>query len=82
MNAQLLLLTYRLAHQQGVTESVAYLRDRARSHVDAPGSAHRRSELRQAADVLDERIGRAEQRGRDLARTSLSPTYDQTEKRP
>lgn len=83
MNATLLLLTIRAAHQAGVVESVGYLRDRANKRTAAPGSAHRRSELRQAADVLDGRVGRAEQRSRARsARTSPSPTSDQTERRP
>lgn len=90
LQPQVLLLAFRLAHQRGVAESVTHLRTTAHTLHGSPGDRRKRNALNAAANELDQRIGRAEQRSRDQARTphprpplqlvapSLSPTKDVT----
>ena len=69
-----LLLLHRLAYVAGIADSVDHLRDTARGLHGEAGDRHRRSALGQAANKLDERIGRHAQRRRDLATPTHSPT--------
>lgn len=92
LQPQVLLLALRLAHQRGVAESVTHLRATAHTLHGTPGDRRKRNALNAAANELDKRIGRAEQRRRDQARTanprpplqlvatSPLPTSDQTER--
>lgn len=73
-----LLLLHRLAYVAGIADSVDHLRDTARGLHGEAGDRHRRSALGQAANQLDERIGRQAQRRRDLAISTPMPTLDQT----
>ena len=94
LQPQVLLLALRLAHQRGVAESVTHLRATAHTLHGTPGDRRKRNALNAAANELDQRIGRAEQRRRDQARAanprpplqlvapSLSPTKDVTERTP
>jgi hypothetical protein len=70
MHPQLILLAFRLAHQRGVAESVTHLRTTAHGLHGTAGDRRKRNALNAAANELDERIGRAEQRSRDQARTA------------
>lgn len=73
-----LLLLHRLAYVAGIADSVDLLRDTARGLHGEAGDRHRRSALGQAANQLDERIGRHAQRRRDLATSAHSPTKAMT----
>lgn len=90
MNTLALLLAFRAGRIAGIAESVTHLRTSAHTLHGTPGDRRKRNALNAAANELDERIGRAEQRRRDQARTanprpslqlvapSLSPTKDVT----
>lgn len=65
-----LLLLHRLAYVAGIADSVDHLRDTARTTHGEPGDRRRRQALNNAANYLDDRIGRHAQRRRDLASTS------------
>lgn len=70
MNSIAILLAFRAGRAAGIAESVTHLRTTAHALHGAPGDRHKRNVLNAAANELDQRIGRAEQRRRDQARTA------------